>query len=137
PAEPTPGHLVDRLTDRLRKRKRTVGYPELLTALRMMEESPTGRRQAVDAAAGAADRHLITALRQEHIPYAAVGLLVGEIARRYREWGRTPQRELCETVLDMGLFVTSRPRPSAGPPPADETRAANAAALYHWAVRPL
>ncbi|MCC5033363.1 hypothetical protein DMH02_009070 [Streptomyces sp. WAC 00631] len=133
PAEPTPGRLIPRL----RKRKRTVGYPELLTALRTMEESPTGRRQAVDAAAGTADRHLITALRQEHIPYAAVGLLVREIAGRYSEWGRTPQRELCDTVLDMGLFVTSRPRPSAGPPPADETRAANAAALYHWAVRPL
>ncbi|MFI1951391.1 hypothetical protein ACH437_06015 [Streptomyces xinghaiensis] len=133
PAEPTPGRLIPRL----RKRKRTVGYPELLTALRTMEESPTGRRQAVDAAAGTADRHLITALRQDHIPYAAVGLLVREIAGRYGEWGRTPQRELCDTVLDMGLFVTSRPRPSAGPPPADETRAANAAALYHWAVRPL
>ncbi|WP_030542371.1 hypothetical protein [Streptomyces albus] len=131
PAAPRPGRLIHR------RQKRTVDYPQLLTALRLMEEEPDGARRAEAAAAGTTDKHLVMALRQEHIPYAAVGLLVREIADRYSEWGRAPRRELCETVLDMGLFVTSRPRPAAGPPPADETRAANAAALYHWAVRPL
>ncbi|MBQ0983592.1 hypothetical protein KBZ10_03405 [Streptomyces sp. F63] len=131
PAAPRPGHLIHR------RRKRTVDYPELLTALRTMEEEPAGPGPAGAAVAGTTDRNLVAALRQDHIPYAAVGLLVREIAERYSEWGRALRRDLCETVLEMGLFVTSRPRPSAGPPPADETRAANAAALYHWAVRPL
>ncbi|GGT97711.1 hypothetical protein [Streptomyces lateritius] len=81
------------------------------------------------------DGELLDALRRPQ-PYEFTTLLMGEVARRLPSWDRPSRRELCDLVIGQGLFVTA-PRTSLRGAPADAERAANAAALHRWAIRPL
>ncbi|OII66006.1 hypothetical protein BJP40_14900, partial [Streptomyces sp. CC53] len=126
------------------------------------DRSPLGRRP--DAARGGGPRRgpergdVRAALDDPHAPHAAetlsrasddelvralrlgarhdgLALVVREAAARWPGWGREQRTALCAVVLRMELFVTERAGP--GPHPDDAVRAADAAALYEWAVRPL
>ncbi|MDH2391120.1 hypothetical protein QCN29_20460, partial [Streptomyces sp. HNM0663] len=101
---------------------------DLQTLLGGLEAQPRNP----SAPASAADEALVDALR-EHLPYEATTRLLAEIARRWPSWPHKMRRELCLAVLDLGLLVTDD-RPGC---PGDDLRAANAASLYRWAVRPL
>ncbi|WP_236242219.1 hypothetical protein [Streptomyces sp. CC228A] len=82
----------------------------------------------------ASDDELLRALRLG-ARYEGLTLLMKEAAGRWPGWGREQRTALCAVLLRMELFVTERAGP--GPHPGDAVRAANAAALYGWAVRPL
>ncbi|BAU86700.1 hypothetical protein SLA_5831 [Streptomyces laurentii] len=90
--------------------------------------------EARDAAREAADSELLAALRDRTFPYAVMTALVQEIAGRYPSWGAGLRGELLELVIAEEYFVArSHPRDLVGP----AERAADAAALHDWAVRPL
>ncbi|MEU9014075.1 hypothetical protein AB0D12_30770 [Streptomyces sp. NPDC048479] len=123
---------------RLRRRSRrpTVDYQYLLTVLSAFPERYAGPpSDARELVRGAVDRDLIRALRAA-IHYEAVTLLMAEIAERWPYWHQSLRRGLRDTVLDLGLFLTGQYGPGGGGP-GDEIRAANAASLYRWVVRPL
>ncbi|MFF6778799.1 hypothetical protein ACFY8W_35340 [Streptomyces sp. NPDC012637] len=85
------------------------------------------------AAARATDAELLAALRERR-PRAVTMLLVAEIHRRLPRWGRPLRRELCDLVIGEEYFVIRRhPEERVAP----ERRAADAADLHDWAVRPL
>lgn len=84
---------------------------------------------------GAADEDLLYALRAS-IHYEALTFVMAEIARRWPHWPQRHRRHLCDTLLDLDLFLTQTHGLGIGGP-GDEIRAANAAALYSWAIRPL
>ncbi|WP_326653263.1 hypothetical protein [Streptomyces sp. NBC_01750] len=124
---------------RLRRRGRrpTVDYQYLLTVLSVFPERYTGPGDARELVRGAVDGDLIRALRAG-IPYEAVTLLMAEIAERWPYWHHRLRRGLRDTVLDLDLFLAGQPGPGGGGDgPGDEIRAANAASLYRWVVRPL
>ncbi|GAA4896455.1 hypothetical protein GCM10023237_13660 [Streptomyces coeruleoprunus] len=84
------------------------------------------------AVAAAPDDQLLRALAVEGLPYETLTLLMAEAAARWPSWGRTRRTELAMTLLAGGLFLAD-----AGPgDPGGDVRAANAAAVYRWAVRP-
>ncbi|MET7616781.1 hypothetical protein [Streptomyces sp. NPDC005408] len=91
--------------------------------------------QARTVLQGAGDEDLLDALRTG-IHYEALTLLMAEIARRWPNWRHRQRRHLCDTLLDLDLFLTEGHGLGIGGP-SDEIRAANAASLYRWAVRPL
>ncbi|MFJ7999676.1 hypothetical protein ACIQ7D_21445 [Streptomyces sp. NPDC096310] len=119
------------------RRKITVELDHLLAVLRTFQEPNASSRNVRDALRGSSGRSLIAAMGEDGLHYAAVSALVGEIATRYAEWPRNRRHELCDAVLKRELFVGDRPWPASVGLPSRETRAANAAALYGWAVRPL
>ncbi|MFD0371711.1 hypothetical protein [Streptomyces sp. NPDC127114] len=85
------------------------------------------------AAARATNGELLAALRERR-PRGVTMLLVAEIRRRIRRWDRPLRRELCDLVIDEEYFVIRRhPEERVAP----ERRAADAADLHEWAVRPL
>ncbi|MCP9943872.1 hypothetical protein LUX12_02165 [Streptomyces somaliensis] len=83
---------------------------------------------------GPADRELLDALRAGTGGYEALTALMREVADRWPSWNRERRAALCAVLLDQELFVTDRAGALGA---ADEVRAANAASLYRWAVRPL
>ncbi|MDT9684188.1 hypothetical protein RND61_19285 [Streptomyces sp. TRM76323] len=82
---------------------------------------------------GPADDELLGALRTG-TGYETLTALVTEAADRWPSWNREQRAALCAVLLDRELFVTDRAGTAR---PADDVRAANAASLYRWAVRPL
>ncbi|MFJ6694661.1 hypothetical protein ACIQM4_01110 [Streptomyces sp. NPDC091272] len=119
------------------RRKSPLTYGDLLAKLGSLDErSPDSAREQVAAdLPDAADTDLVDALGEE-LSYPATTLLVTEAAGRWPHWKESTRRRLCEAVLDAELFLP-RWHGRAGTFPGEETRAANAAALYRWAVRPL
>ncbi|MEU8543734.1 hypothetical protein AB0C52_27720 [Streptomyces sp. NPDC048717] len=112
---------------------------------RRPQESPAGGagvrlsrartlEEARSAARDAADAELLSALRNQAQPYAVTTALVREIAHRYPSWGTELRGELLERVIEAEYFLT-RPHTQEQVGPAE--RAADAAALHDWAVRPL
>ncbi|MEU4271903.1 hypothetical protein [Streptomyces sp. NPDC026092] len=83
----------------------------------------------------AGDRELLTALRG-HRSYRVTTLLMREIARRLPHWPQSLRREFGDLVIAHEFFVTA-PRSALLGEPDEAERAANAAALHRWAVRPL
>ncbi|NKY16130.1 hypothetical protein HGA06_18930, partial [Streptomyces somaliensis DSM 40738] len=83
---------------------------------------------------GPADGELLDALRAGTGGYEALTALMREVADRWPSWNRERRAALCAVLLDQELFVTDRAGALGA---ADEVRAANAASLYRWAVRPL
>ncbi|URM89221.1 hypothetical protein LUW75_03460 [Streptomyces sp. MRC013] len=83
---------------------------------------------------GPADDELLRALRAGTGGYEALTALMGEVAERWPSWNRERRAALCAILLDRELFVTDRAGALRAP---DDVRAANAASLYRWAVRPL
>ncbi|MFJ8691569.1 hypothetical protein [Streptomyces roseolilacinus] len=81
---------------------------------------------------GPADDELLRDLRAG-TGYERLTHLITEVADRWPSWDREQRAALCEVLLERELFVTDR----AGVRAADDVRAANAASLYRWAVRPL
>ncbi|MEU6986069.1 hypothetical protein ABZ946_21955 [Streptomyces sp. NPDC046324] len=81
------------------------------------------------------DAELLAALRGRH-PYPTTTLLMHEVARRLPGWPPPLRREFRDLVLAGELFVTA-PGPALPGEPTEAERAANAAALHRWAVRPL
>ncbi|OEJ93893.1 hypothetical protein [Streptomyces thermolilacinus] len=82
---------------------------------------------------GRADEELLRALRAGG-GYGTLTALVTDAAERWPSWGREQRAALCSVLLDQELYVTDR---AGAGMPGDEVRAANAASLYRWAVRPL
>ncbi|MFJ2210847.1 hypothetical protein ACIQVO_07755 [Streptomyces sp. NPDC101062] len=119
------------------RRKITVELDHLLAVLHTFQEPNASSRNVKEALRGSGSKSLIAAVGEDGLHYAAVTALVGEIATRYAEWPRNRRQELCEAVLKRELFVGDRAWPAAVGLPSRETRAANAAALYGWAVGPL
>ncbi|MFD7326229.1 hypothetical protein ACFV9D_34980 [Streptomyces sp. NPDC059875] len=81
------------------------------------------------------DGELLDALRRPQ-PYAVTTLLMHEVARRLPSWDPRLRREFRDLVIAQELFVTA-PRSTHHGEPTEAERAANAAALHRWAVRPL
>ncbi|GGQ00125.1 hypothetical protein [Streptomyces roseolilacinus] len=81
---------------------------------------------------GPADDELLRDLRA-CTGYERLTHLITEAADRWPSWDREQRAALCKVLLERELFVTDR----AGVRAADDVRAANAASLYRWAVRPL
>ncbi|MFC9428138.1 hypothetical protein [Streptomyces sp. NPDC056987] len=119
-----------------RSRKITVQLDHLLAVLHTFHEPNASSRNVRDALRGSGNKSLVAAMEEEGLHYAAVTVLVKEIATRYGDWPRDRRHELCQAVLRRELFVGGRPWPAAVGLPSRETRAANAAALYGWAVGP-
>ncbi|MGS2591008.1 hypothetical protein [Streptomyces hebeiensis] len=136
PMESARGSLVP-----WRRRRTTVKAARLHAVLRAPEESGAAPGEIPEnvrgAVRGGSDGDLIAAVREPGLPYVAVTALVKEIASRYGEWNEHRRQALCDAVLERGLFAAGLPWPPYGGRPSDETQAANAAALYLWAVRPL
>ncbi|MEV7866507.1 hypothetical protein AB0P17_10455 [Streptomyces sp. NPDC088124] len=118
------------------RRKITVQLDHLLAVLHTFHEPNASSRNVRDALRGSGNKSLVAAMEEEGLHYAAVTVLVEEIATRYGDWPRNRRHDLCQAVLRRELFVGDRPWPAAVGLPSRETRAANAAALYGWAVGP-
>ncbi|MEU8887494.1 hypothetical protein [Streptomyces sp. NPDC048442] len=119
------------------RRKPSLSYPDLLDRLRPLDERTADEelRQVLADLPEVADADLVRAVRED-FSYTATTLLVTEVAERLPQWKEAVRHQLCEAVLDVELFLPRWQGP-AGSYPGDETRAANAAALYRWAVQPL
>ncbi|MGW7413751.1 hypothetical protein [Streptomyces sp. NPDC054863] len=119
------------------RRKPSLTYDDLLDRLGPLDErsADEAQRQVVADLPEVADADLVRAVR-EGFSYPATTLLVTEAAERWPHWKEATRLQWCEAVLDVQLFLPSWAGP-AGTYPGQETRAANAAALYRWAVQPL
>ncbi|MEU6882245.1 hypothetical protein [Streptomyces sp. NPDC046712] len=82
-----------------------------------------------------ADGELLDALRRPQ-SYTVTTLLMREVARRLPSWDHPLRREFRDLVIGQELFATA-PRSTHHDEPGEAERAANAAALHRWAVRPL
>ncbi|MFI0976500.1 hypothetical protein ACH4SP_05675 [Streptomyces sp. NPDC021093] len=119
------------------RRKPSLQYGDLLDRLGPLDErSPDeARRQVVADLPEVTDADLLRAVHED-FSYPATTLLVREAAVRWPHWKEATRLQLCRAVLDVELFLPRWQGP-AGTYPGDEKRAANAAALYRWAVQPL
>ncbi|KUH39348.1 MULTISPECIES: hypothetical protein [Streptomyces] len=111
--------------------RRGPGHGDLLAVL----HDPFAGDSVREAVSGAPDDELVRAVAARGTGYGALTLLMTEVAARWPAWGREQRAALCAVLLEQELFVTDRAA-GAGQP-ADEVRAANAASVYRWAVRPL
>ncbi|TQK51318.1 hypothetical protein FBY35_1715 [Streptomyces sp. SLBN-118] len=135
PEWPVPQGSPRRLVPRPRRRGPTVDHQELLTVLAAFPDRYNGpATQARTVVRGATDEDLLHMLRAS-IHYEALTLVIAELAHRWPHWQRSRRRHLCDTLLDLDLFLTETHGLGIGGP-GDEIRAANAAALYSWAIRP-
>lgn len=91
-------------------------------------------RDRVDAIRNAGNDGLLAVLASNP-SYDVLTLVVHRIADRWQDWTAADRKKLCETVLRRELFL-ARHNPPVGDGPDEAVRAANAAALYRWAVRP-
>ncbi|MET9801604.1 hypothetical protein [Streptomyces sp. NPDC006368] len=87
-----------------------------------------------DVLAAAPDADVLRALRKP-VHYEVLTQLIEEAAERWPSWNRETRTRLCVVLLDRELFLTDR-SVALGDPGGD-VRAANAASLYRWAIRPL
>ncbi|MFJ5832888.1 hypothetical protein [Streptomyces sp. NPDC093089] len=104
----------------------------------LVHKLPTARgpEEARGMVTRAGSRELLDVLRRP-LDHAVLTVLLGEIARRLPSWEHPLRRELCEVVLDRELWAVPRPGVRHPADPSEEQRAANAAELYRWAVRPV
>ncbi|MEU9861653.1 hypothetical protein AB0D99_12300 [Streptomyces sp. NPDC047971] len=128
PAWRGPERAARRRLPRPRGRARTVE-----TGLVQRLAGPVDDAEARVRAGG--DGELLDALRRRQT-YAVTTLLMGEVARRLPSWDRPLRREFRDLVIGQELFATA-PRSTQPGEPGEAERAANAAALHRWAVRPL
>ncbi|MEV7084511.1 hypothetical protein AB0O07_01185 [Streptomyces sp. NPDC093085] len=119
------------------RRKITVESDHLLSVLHAFRGPDAPAREVREALRGSGSKALLRAVEEEGLGYAAVTALLEEIATRYANWPRSRSQELCEALLRRELFLGERPWPETIGTPNRETRAANAAALYGWAVGPM
>ncbi|MFJ8077292.1 hypothetical protein ACIQ7Q_26025 [Streptomyces sp. NPDC096176] len=91
-------------------------------------------REEADVLGDAGDTDLLRVLVSEP-SYTALTLIVRRIADRWPDWPPAERRQLCRAVLRQDLLLARR-APQAPGDPDEPVRAANAAALYRWAVRP-
>lgn len=91
-------------------------------------------REEADVLRDAGDTDLLRVLVSEP-SYTALTLIVRRIADRWPDWPPAERKQLCRAVLRQDLFLARRTREAPGDPD-EPVRAANAAALYRWAVRP-
>ncbi|MFJ7957587.1 hypothetical protein ACIQ62_15010 [Streptomyces sp. NPDC096319] len=119
-----------RLRARAREREAVTSLVHKLPTVRSVEEA----RELVGRGGS---RELLDALRRPQA-YAVVTVLLREIARRLPSWEHALRRELCEVAIGRELWAVAPPGARDDPSePAEEQRAANAAELHRWAVRPL
>ncbi|MFH9727148.1 hypothetical protein ACH4M4_29900 [Streptomyces sp. NPDC017254] len=124
------GRPWTRLRGRGREREAETGLVHKLPTIRTVEE-------ALGLVERAGSRELLDALRRPQA-YLVLTLLLRETARRLPSWEHPLRRELCEVALGRELWAVAPPGGEAGPSePPEEQRAANAAELHRWAVRPL
>ncbi|WP_037673959.1 hypothetical protein [Streptomyces globisporus] len=105
----------------------------------LVHKLPTVRsvEEARELVVKGGSRELLDALRRPQA-YAVVTVLLREIARRLPSWGHPMRRELCEVAIARELWAVPPPTARDDPSePPEEQRAANAAELHRWAVRPL
>ncbi|MFD9245123.1 hypothetical protein ACFV0D_24940 [Streptomyces sp. NPDC059556] len=113
-----------------REREAETGLLHKLPAARTVDEA----RELVERGG---NRELLDSLRRPQA-YVVLTLLLGEAARRLPSWEHPLCRELCEVVIAKEFWAVAPPGAAADPSdPPDEQRAANAAELHRWAVRPL
>ncbi|MEV6247150.1 hypothetical protein AB0M38_13225 [Streptomyces sp. NPDC051742] len=127
-----PSAAPGRSWPRVRGREKDVetGLAHKLPAARTVEEA----RGLVERAGS---RELLAALGRPQA-YVVLTLLLGEAARRLPSWEHPLRRELCAEVLGQDLWAVAPPGAEADPSePPEEQRAANAAELHLWAVRPV
>ncbi|MEU6625497.1 hypothetical protein ABZ926_32730 [Streptomyces litmocidini] len=123
-----PGKGVRRAR-RTRAREAGTSLVHKLPTVRSVEE-------ARELVVKGGDRELLDALSRPQA-YDVVTVLLREIARRLPSWGRPMRRDLCEVAIAQKLWaVPPHAREDSSEPP-EGLRAANAAALHRWAVRPL
>ncbi|WP_149180678.1 hypothetical protein [Streptomyces sp. TRM49041] len=108
--------------------RRRPGRGDLLAAV----QDPFGAH-AGEAVSAAPDDELLGALGMG-AGYEALTLLMTEVAERWPSWGREQRTALGAVLLDQELYVTDR---AGHGHPGDDVRAANAASVYRWAVRPV
>ncbi len=114
---------------RAREREDETGLVHKLPTARTTEEA----RELVERSG---HRELLDVLRRPQT-YAVRTVLLREAARRLPSWEHRLRRELCDAALGGGLWAVAPPGARGGPDePPEEQRAADAAALYRWAVRP-
>ncbi|WP_328489311.1 hypothetical protein [Streptomyces zaomyceticus] len=124
------GRPWPRLRGRGREREAETGLVHKLPTARSSDEA----RALVERAGS---RELLDALRRPQA-YVVLTLLLRETARRLPSWEHPLRRELCEVALGRELWAVGPAGGGADPTePAEEQRAANAAELHRWAVRPL
>ncbi|MFI1658564.1 hypothetical protein ACH4ZU_27230 [Streptomyces sp. NPDC020472] len=105
----------------------------------LVHKLPTVRsvEEARELVVKGGSRELLEALRRPQA-YAVVTVLLREVARRLPSWGHPMRRELCEVAIARELWAVPPPTARDDPSePPEEQRAANAAELHRWAVRPL
>ncbi|MEU2078668.1 hypothetical protein [Streptomyces sp. NPDC013489] len=113
-----------------REREVETGLLHKLPAARTVDEA----RELVERGG---NRELLDSLRRPQA-YVVLTLLLGEAARRLPSWDHPLCRELCEVAIGKEFWAVAPPGAAADPSdPPDEQRAANAAELHRWAVRPL
>ncbi|MFE9138635.1 hypothetical protein [Streptomyces sp. NPDC007355] len=113
-----------------RERDAETGLVHKLPMVRTVDEA----RELVERGGG---RELLDALRRPQA-YVVLTLLLRETARRLPSWDHPLRRELCEVALGQDFWAVAPPGGEADPSdPSEEQRAANAAELHRWAVRPL
>ncbi|MFF9850265.1 hypothetical protein [Streptomyces litmocidini] len=105
----------------------------------LVHKLPTVRseEEARELVVKAGSEELLEALRRPQA-YGVVTVLLREVARRLPSWGHPMRRKLCEVVIARELWAV--PPPAAredSSEPSEALRAANAAELHRWAVRPL
>ncbi|MFE4309686.1 hypothetical protein ACFRR6_26940 [Streptomyces sp. NPDC056891] len=113
-----------------REREAETGLLHKLPAARTVDEA----RELVERGG---NRELLDSLRRPQA-YVVLTLLLGEAARRLPSWEHPLRRELCEVAIGKEFWAVAPSGASADPSdPPEEQRAANAAELHRWAVRPL
>ncbi|MFE0652723.1 hypothetical protein ACFVZH_29530 [Streptomyces sp. NPDC059534] len=113
-----------------REREEGTGLVHKLPTARSAEEA----RELVERGGS---RELLDVLRRP-LEYPVLTVLLQEIGRRLPAWEHPLRRELCEVAVGLELWAVARPGDRGQPSePSEEQRAANAAELYRWAVRPV
>ncbi|WP_329284036.1 hypothetical protein [Streptomyces sp. NBC_00691] len=113
-----------------REREAETGLVHKLPGARTVDEA----RELVERGG---DRELLDSLRRPQA-YVVLTLLLGESARRLPSWEHALRRELCEVAIGQEFWAVAPSGASADPSdPPEEQRAANAAEVHRWAVRPL
>ncbi|MFD4318486.1 hypothetical protein [Streptomyces sp. NPDC058548] len=113
-----------------REREAETGLVHKLPAARTVDEA----RELVERGG---NRELLDSLRRPQA-YVVLTLLLREAARRLPSWEHPLRRELCEVAIGQEFWAVAPAGASADPSdPPEEQRAANAAEVHRWAVRPL
>ncbi|MFF3841493.1 hypothetical protein [Streptomyces sp. NPDC001930] len=113
-----------------REREAETGLVHKLPDARTVDEA----RELVERGG---NRELLDSLRRPQA-YVVLTLLLREAARRLPSWEHPLRRELCEVAIGQEFWAVAPRGASADPSdPPEEQRAANAAEVHRWAVRPL